>query len=408
MREKLLIGLAMALVASGALAAQEKKAEEASNILAPEDFLRLRGIQDPQFSPDGMRVAFVVSDPLTGERRTRHIWMYDARSKTTRQFTYSEKSETSPRWSPDGKQLAFLSGRGGEQQQIFVIRADGGEAAALTKSKESIGGFEWAPDGQQIAFLAADAKSEEQEKKEKEKDDSHVADKDERHARLRILDLATKKERALTAANWEVKEMKWSPRGKTLIVVATDKPESDRETDRLFAVAAADGEMKQLLAPRGGFGDIQIAGSGTAIAFRGCREDGPNPLDLFVLHVGEPAAQNLSGGNLDRPAEDFRWQRDGTILVNVLEGFHSRFAIYSTDGTRTDIPAFATNPRQIAVSASGGIAFVGESATEGQELWIWNKKDAPERVDASERRMDEACAGEAGNLQIQIVRWIGN
>jgi len=146
------IGLAVLLVTSGALTGQEKKDKQESNALSPEDFLQLRGIQDPQFSPDGTRVAFVVTDPLAGQKRTRHIWIHDLKSKATRQFTYSEKSETSPRWSPDGKQLAFLSGRGGDEQQIFVMRVDGGEAAALTKSKESIGAFEWAPDGQEIAF----------------------------------------------------------------------------------------------------------------------------------------------------------------------------------------------------------------------------------------------------------------
>ncbi len=374
------IGLAVWLVTSGALTGQEKKDAQESNALSPEDFLQLRGIQDPQFSPDGTRVAFVVADPLSGQHRTRHIWVYDLKSKATRQFTYSEKSETSPRWSPDGKQLAFLSGRGGDQQQIFVMRVDGGEASALTKSKESVGAFEWAPDGQEIAFLAADAKSEELEKKEKENDDSHVADKDERHARLRILDLATKKERALTRPSWEVKEVKWSPRGKSLVVIATDKPESDSETDRLFAVGAADGEMKQLLAPRGGFGDIQIAPSGTAIAFRGCREDGPNPHDLMVLRVGDPAAQNLSGANLDRQIMDFHWLADGTILADVLDGFHSRFVSYGSDGSRNDTPMFASNPHQFMVSANGNVAFVGETARDAAELWIWNRKDAPERA----------------------------
>ena len=380
MRKNFGIGLAVLLVTSGALTGQEKKDTQESNALSPEDFLQLRAIQDPQFSPDGTRVAFVVTDPLTGQKRTRHIWIYDLKSKATRQFTYSEKSETSPRWSPDGKQLAFLSGRDGDQQQIFVMRVDGGEAAALTKSKESIGAFEWAPDGQEIAFLAADAKSEGLEKKEKENDDSHVADKDERHARLRILDLATKKERALTGPNWEVKEVKWSPRGKSLVVIATDKPESDSETDRLFAVDATDGEMKQLLAPRGGFGDIQIAPSGTAIAFRGCREDGPNPHDLMVLRVGDPAAQNLSGANLDRQIMDFHWLADGTIVADVLDGFHSRFVSYGSDGSRNDTPMFASNPRQFMVSANGNVAFVGETAMEAAELWIWNRKDAPERA----------------------------
>ncbi len=164
------------------------------------------------------------------------------------------------------------------------------------------------------------------------------------------------------------------------MVVATDKPESDSETDRLFVVNAADGTMKQLLAPRGGFGDLQIAGTGTAIAFRGCREDGPNPHDLMLLRIGEPAAQNLSGANLDRPIMDFRWMADGTILASTLEGFRSHFVVYNGDGSRTDIPVFATNPRQLTVSAGGSVAFIGETATEGSELWIWNRKDAPERV----------------------------
>jgi dipeptidyl aminopeptidase/acylaminoacyl peptidase len=373
-------GLAILFAAGVSLGGQEKKAAEDSSVLAPEDFLNLRGVQDPQFSPDGMRVAFVVTDPLKGQHRTRHIWMYDLKSKSTWQFTYSEKSETSPRWSPDAKQLAFLSSRSGDEQQIFAMRADGGEAAALTKGKNGVNAFAWAPDGKQIAFLAPDAKTDEQEKKEKENDDARVADKDERHARLRVLDLATKQERALTQPNWEVKELQWSPQGKFLVVVATDKPESDSETDRMFRVSAADGTMKQILAPRGGFGDLQVAPTGTAIAFRGCREDGPNPHDLMLLRVGEPAAQNLSGANLDRFAQDFRWLPDGAILMNALDGFRSRFVIYNDDGSRTDVPMFVTNPRQMAVSGNGSVAFVGETATEAQELWIWNRKDAPERV----------------------------
>jgi dipeptidyl aminopeptidase/acylaminoacyl peptidase len=380
MRHRLwMAALALLFAAAAALGGQEKKAAEESNLLAPEDFLNLRSMQDIAFSPDGMRVAFVVSDPLKGQHRTRHIWMYDLKSKASWQFTYSEKSEANPRWSPNGKLLAFLSGRGGEQQ-IFTMRSDGGEAAALTKSKSGINAFAWSPDGKQIAFLASDPKTEEQEKREKDSDDSHVADKDDRHARLRILNLATKEERALTQPNWEVKEMQWSPQGKFLVAVATDKPESDSETDRMFAVSVADGAMKQLLAPRGGFGDLQVAPTGTAIAFRGCREDGPNPHDLMLLRVGETATQNLSGANLDRPAQDFRWLPDGTILMKALDGFHSRFVAYNADGSRTDFPLFATNPQNMAVSSTGTVAFTGQTATEAPELWIWNRKDAPERV----------------------------
>ena len=117
--------------------AQEKAAADAAKLLTPEASLKLRSISDLQFSPDGTRVAFVVTEPPKGERRARHIWLYDKKSGVVRQITFSAKDESSPRWSPDGRQLAFLSNRE-DQQQIYVMRMDGGEAAALTKGKRSV------------------------------------------------------------------------------------------------------------------------------------------------------------------------------------------------------------------------------------------------------------------------------
>src|SRR2546429_9721589 len=112
--------------------AQEQPKNAGPKLLTPEASLNLRKLFDLQFSPDGSRLAFVVTEPAKGERRARHIWIYEKQSGAIRQFTFSAKSEFLPRWSPGGKQLAFLSDRD-EQQQIFAMRADGGEASALTK-----------------------------------------------------------------------------------------------------------------------------------------------------------------------------------------------------------------------------------------------------------------------------------
>jgi len=104
-----------------------------------------------QFSSDGNRLAFVVTEPAKGERRARHIWIYEKQSALVRQFTFSVKSEFLPRWSPDGKQLAFLSDRD-EQQQVYAMRADGGEASALTKGKARGENFAWSPDASRSPF----------------------------------------------------------------------------------------------------------------------------------------------------------------------------------------------------------------------------------------------------------------
>src|SRR5208282_1110547 len=171
------------LVFAATIRGQEKAAADAAKLLTPEAALNLRSISDPQFSPDGLRVAFVVAEPPKGERRARHIWLYERESRTVRQFTFSAKDESFPRWSPDGKQLAFLSNRD-EQQQIYVMPAHGGEAAAVTKGKRSVRSFAWSPDGKQIGFLAPNAKSEAEEKKDKDKDDARVVDKDDKQPRL--------------------------------------------------------------------------------------------------------------------------------------------------------------------------------------------------------------------------------
>src|ERR1700747_955218 len=171
--------------------------------LTPEALLSLRHLSALEFSPDGSRVAFVVAEPAKGDQHPGHIWLFETSAGDFRQLTYSDKSESSPKWSPDGKSLAFLSNRD-TNQQIYLLSMNGGEAAPLTKGKRSISRFYWSHDGKLMAFLAPEAKTDAEEKKEKDKDDARVTDKDDKHARLWLLNLADKSERALSPANYQL------------------------------------------------------------------------------------------------------------------------------------------------------------------------------------------------------------
>jgi len=379
--------LALAVFAMPTLAQESPKAA-APNLLTPEVSMNLRSISDLQFSPDGSRLAFVVTEPAKGERRARHIWIYEKQSGAIREFTFSAKSDFLPRWSPDGKQIAFLSDRD-EQQQVYVMRADGGEAIALTKGKRGVKNFAWSPDSKQIAFLAPDAKSETEENKEKDKDDAHVVDKEDKHARLWLLTLDTGEAKALTEPKWDISEAVWHPSGTGLMLSATDHPESDQNTGRIFFFrlsAAVNGDhkaadsMTQVLAPRGPFGNIRIAADGNRMAFVGCREDGPTPHDLMLARHGEKGVQNLTGASVDRPVFDYRWSKDGGLLAIVEDGFHAKFIAFTAEGALKDAPAIPANPNAFGVSDSGEVAFSGQTATAPQELWLWDQKSTPKQI----------------------------
>jgi dipeptidyl aminopeptidase/acylaminoacyl peptidase len=374
------LALGVAAMSIGAAKGQDAPTADKSKLLTPEASLSLRSISDLQFSPDGTRLAFVVTEPPKGTDRARHVWVYERQGGAARQFTYSAKSESSPRWSPDGRQLAFLSNRQDEQQQIYLMGAHGGEGMALTRGKRSVKSFEWSPDGQQIAFLAPDAKTDAEEKKEKDKDDAHVVDKEDKRARLWVVGASTGEARALTKPTWEVKEVAWLPAGDRVIVKATDRPESDQLTDRIFSVQISDGSARQLSAPHGPFGELRVTPDGKTVSYVGSREDGPDPHDLLLLPIGAHAASNLTGASLDRPVEDYRWQKNGSVTLVAANGFSTLFVTYSPDGTRHDLSASPTPTGSFAAAPGGEIVFASQGATRPAELWLWDQKTSPQQI----------------------------
>ena len=190
--------------------------EESKRLLKPEDFAALRDVDEPQLSPDGQTIAYVVGTvDLAKDKQPRNLWVAKWDGGENRALTFGENQQTHPRWSRDGKWLAFLSSRGDEKEedQLWILSSAGGEAEQLTHEKGSVDDFAWAPDSKRIALVVHDPDPRDPEAKEKEKKtvppiviDRFQFKQDiagyltNRWSHLKLLDLAARKLTDLTSS----------------------------------------------------------------------------------------------------------------------------------------------------------------------------------------------------------------
>lgn len=155
------------MLLSGGAEAQERRP------LGVVDLIQLPALSDPQLSPDGSTILFVMDGPdWKANRRVGHIYRIKADGTDQVQLTFGERGESSPRWSPDGRRIAFLARRGDDaHNQIYVLDADGGEARRVTAHASAPGDLTWSPDSRLVFFTAANAPSAAAKEKKRLQDD---------------------------------------------------------------------------------------------------------------------------------------------------------------------------------------------------------------------------------------------
>jgi dipeptidyl aminopeptidase/acylaminoacyl peptidase len=331
--------LALALCLPSIFAAGPKRP------LKPEDFASIRDVDEPNLSPDGQSVAYVVGTvDLAKDKQPRNLWLAKWDGSENRALTFGETEQTHPRWSPDGKWLAFLSSRTDENDndQLWILSSAGGEAEHLTKEKGSIDDFAWSPDSKRLVLVAHDPDPREPEAKEKEKKtvppiviDRYQFKKDidgyltNRWSHLKLLDLASRKLENLTSGAHDDVLPAWSPDGKEIAFVTKRGAEPDRtENWDIYLIEAKAGAKERQLTTTpeaDAHPDWESAPAwspdGNTIAY--IHGGDPKKIEyathsLAIIPAAGGAAKILTP-DLDRNFVQPRWSPDGKSILAVLE-----------------------------------------------------------------------------------------
>lgn len=351
-----------------------------------------RHIGDAQIHPDGSCVAFVAGD-LThprGKNPRSNIWLAASVGNSTRAFTSADACEVHPRWSPDGKTLAFLSDRAKfDVFHIYLMSRDGGEAEQITFGDgihppyREISMFEWSPDGTKIAFLLRDAIDPQRARYRAAGYDQIEFEANPRFTRIWIVDVATRHARVVTRGDVQVWEFSWSPDSQALVMVCSAEPfEWSWYKPWLATVPASGGKpkkiysrhKKQLAQPRWSPDGHHIAFTSSLWSDRGIVSG-----DVYLTSARGKQTRRLSE-NYPGSVGGMEWldhnrlltigylENEAAITRFDIEGAHER--VWRGEGAMQE----SYSPR-FSRAYDGTLAVIRSAPNLPREVWILNADD---------------------------------
>src|SRR5712692_8293338 len=381
------LAVAVLLASSSALRAQDP-----ANRLTAMDEFQLQTATDPQITPDGKKIVYVrrFADPMT-DKRYANLWIINADGTDHRPLTTGNRSDVSPRWSPDGTRIAYLSDADGKQQ-IYVRWMDSGQTARITNLEEAPDAIAWSPDGKMLSFSSLVLGK-----------GPHIADLPAAPSGAKWAEPATAYDRLVYRFNgtgylkpgfmqvfvvsaeggsprqvtngnfpnggneFGPTRASWSPDGKFLLVSANRHPESDHEVfdTEVYEFSVSDGALRALTNRKGPDNSPSASPNGKFIAYTGFddRYQGHQTTKLYLMNRDGSGSRSISD-KLDRDVEQLEWAADNSgVYFQYDDQGDTKIGFYSVDGKFRPIADHlasglgALSSGSFSVSRTGSIAF---------------------------------------------------
>ena len=394
-------------------------------MLTPLVFLaHIVGLSSPRISPDGTHLAFVRSHVnLKTDRRDPELVLLDIRTRAERVMTRDRTGVADPQWSPQGRRLAFLADDAKHVAQIWIARSDGGEPQRVSAAPQGVESYAWRPDGRAFAYLTADAAPKragvaQWEDAFQVTDNAYLSAGPFMPAHLWLLQSGADAApawhvRRVTQGSWSVatgaaaSTISWSPDGKVLAYV--HEPNAllgDAEQSTIEEVDVATGRRTPLTGRAHFEFNPRISPDGAHVAYTYARDgDAMNVADIFLSSGRGPGA-DISRA-LDRNAANYAWYPDArALLVNANDGTQRALWKLAIDGRVAKLPLGDVNAIGSfdgSIAKDGGIAFVGTTADRPAEIYYLPAgAAAPQRLTS-----ENAFAASRSLAAVREQDWVG-
>ena len=365
---------------------------------------KIVNVSSPRVSPDGKVAAFVVSRPnYVDDRNESELYIVDLAAGAPRQLTFERRQVSEPRWSPDGRGLAFLAPDSAGRSQVWLMPMSGGDARRITKSKTDVQHYAWRPDGAAIAYAAAD------EEPKREGEARHLATMEvgeqdlflhapmrPQHIWLQAVD--TTAAQRLTSGAWSLElvlppssppsHLSWSPDGRHIAFARVPLPQSGRfDSVSVRVLDVASRSIRSLNGAERFQNNPEWSPDGRSILYVYPREGRGD-----LARISESQLAPAAGGPgrsltraLDRQTFGAEWMPGGgSILVAANDRATVGLWIQPLQGAakRVEMGDLVINGAfgyDVAVSSKGAIVFTATTANRPSELYVMDSPSARPR-----------------------------